>query len=565
MRSSHFLPFALALPLHQTFASEPQQPFQPSENPLQYDPFISSFNTFVSALLHELHTPGMSISVIHGNEVFAKGYGYSDLNASIPATPRTLYHTGSTTKSFTAATMSKLVYSNDSAYSHITWDTKLADLIREDFVLQDPWSTEHLTLTDAMSHRTGMPRHDFSWINGDPSVRKQVRSLRYLPLHREPRVKWEYCNLMFTAVSHAIETVTRTPMKLLLRRWIWKPLGMDETFYTLADALELAETDGDVSMAKGYFYKESEKEFWEMPLGSIPPSNGAGGVISNVLDYTHWIRMFLQPNESTPITRQVLADMTYPNMIEDAHLIAGIRGLPIPLATYGLGLQSYVTYRGHILTGHGGQIGGYTTVMMWIPDSDFGLAIMQNAHSPASSIVMMTLIDNFLDTPKDERTDLVSLAKERENEKKKELVNVRSLLYPHAANGLLISPSLPLEAYEGLYHHPAYQNLTLSLEPSAAFHRTPEPYNFHGASTPGHAALPLYVSPSVTSYLNISGILHHVSGEHWYALMRVGPGSSLDDITFKAQFEVGVEGKVEGLWMGMEPAIEDMIWFGKQS
>jgi CubicO group peptidase (beta-lactamase class C family) len=78
-------------------------------------------------------------------------------------TPRTLFSAGSTTKSFTAAASSKLVYSNESQYKENDCNTRLVDLIRDDFVLQDEYATNHITITDAMSHRTSMPRHDVSW------------------------------------------------------------------------------------------------------------------------------------------------------------------------------------------------------------------------------------------------------------------------------------------------------------------------------------------------------------------------------------------------------------------
>jgi len=42
----------------------------------------------------------------------------------------------------------------------LDWTTPIAAILRDDFVLQDPWATTHITIEDALSHRTGMPRHD---------------------------------------------------------------------------------------------------------------------------------------------------------------------------------------------------------------------------------------------------------------------------------------------------------------------------------------------------------------------------------------------------------------------
>ncbi|KXH59769.1 hypothetical protein CSAL01_06418 [Colletotrichum salicis] len=93
-----------------------------------------------------------------------RGYGYAVLN-STPVTPHTLYYTGSTTKSFTAAGISLLIdnaNATSSVYPGLIWKTPVSDILSDDFVLSDDWATAHITLEDALSHRTGYPRHDMA-------------------------------------------------------------------------------------------------------------------------------------------------------------------------------------------------------------------------------------------------------------------------------------------------------------------------------------------------------------------------------------------------------------------
>ena len=57
--------------------------------------------------------PGLSIGVVLGNHlVWARGYGFADLEHKTPATPRTLYRIGSITKMFTALMLEQLVEAN---------------------------------------------------------------------------------------------------------------------------------------------------------------------------------------------------------------------------------------------------------------------------------------------------------------------------------------------------------------------------------------------------------------------------------------------------------------------
>lgn len=128
--------------------------------------------------------------------------------------------------------MSLLVDDNKN-YSQVQWDTPISELIRDDFVLEDYYATSHITIEDALSHRTGMPRHDFSYggfYEGHKATPKDiVRALRHLPLTAEPRAKYQYCNMMYVTVAHVIEVLTGKWLGDVVKERIWKPLGMKST------------------------------------------------------------------------------------------------------------------------------------------------------------------------------------------------------------------------------------------------------------------------------------------------------------------------------------------------
>jgi CubicO group peptidase (beta-lactamase class C family) len=128
--------------------------------------------------------------------------------------------------------MSLLVDDNEK-YPHVQWNTPISRLVRDDFVLENDYATTHTTIEDALSHRSGMPRHDFSYggiYDGHRGVpRDAVKSLRYLPLTAEPRTKFQYCNLMFVVISHLIEVLEGVWLGDFLRERIWEPLGMKST------------------------------------------------------------------------------------------------------------------------------------------------------------------------------------------------------------------------------------------------------------------------------------------------------------------------------------------------
>lgn len=110
-----------------------------------------------------------------------------------------MFYGTSITKAFIAAALS-LIVDDVKSFSSVKWQTPIIQIISNDFVLDDDYSTLHLTLEDAATHRTGMPRHDFSILGGNQTTRDVVRSLRHLPLTEPLRTTFQYCNLMYSCM-----------------------------------------------------------------------------------------------------------------------------------------------------------------------------------------------------------------------------------------------------------------------------------------------------------------------------------------------------------------------------
>lgn len=566
---------ATSQPVHQWHGEVSQKAAQDSSK----QPFTENFDAFVHQTIEEFPAPGISIATIHGSNSWSKAYGYTHPDKETPVTPKTLFYTASTTKSFTAATAAKVVESKEPGLEEIDWSTKLVNMIRDDFVLQNEHTTNLITMVDALSHRTGMPRHDFVWMNGPLGVRNQTRALRHLPLHDELRSNMEYCNSMFTATSHALETVTGKKMETLLHDYFWDPLDMTSTFYFESDARKYIETHSATSFATGTIYDEHNHTLHATPFSAIQPANGAGGMISNVLDYTKWMYAFMHPSSpdsttsTNPITTAVVEALTAHNMPVPAS-----PQFPSPHDSptiYGLGLQTS-TYRGQRLVEHNGSIAGYMTKMIWFPELEWGTVLMQNSYGLGFEVIGWKLIDDFLDsllTPdssnklagqvKTGRHDMASAARKSYGIKTTEHEDeaIRKRLYPAFTKGAkAMPPTLPLETYEGKYTHPAYGSLTLSLSPEA-----PNAETAASKAAISTTEVPvLYAHLQKASFLEVSVSLHHVNGDFWYAYKTCGPGSWIVDETARARFEVGVEGRVRALRWQCEPAIEELAEFSKE-
>lgn len=119
-----------------------------------------------------------------------------------------------------------------------------------------------------------------------------------------------------------------------------------------------------------------------------------------------------------------------------------------------------------------------------------------------------------------------------------------SLLFPDIPPHAL-HPQLALESYTGIYHHPGYGFVNLTLTPPST---VSQPLSTEASpllqSEDASTAPPTLYARSV--YENTLYTLRHVSGEHWLLELRshVHSGEVADGYS-KAKFDIGPRGEVE--------------------
>lgn len=203
-------------------------------------------------------------------------------------------------QAFTAAAYALLIDDSANTSSPLSWQTTVSSLIRDDFVVPDDYATLHATVEDALSHRTGMPRHDFSYGGDNYTLRDVVRGMRNLPLTAEIRTKFQYCNMMYMTMSHVIETLTSSWLGDFFWERIWKPLDMSRTYFTIQQA-QAAVDHGFAELATPYMWNNVTKEFMSLPYIDLTTVSGAGAIISNVLDYAKWLQFLI--DDAPPLSK----------------------------------------------------------------------------------------------------------------------------------------------------------------------------------------------------------------------------------------------------------------------
>ena len=106
---------------------------------------IPELDRLAADAMADWKVPGAALAVVQDGEVvLSKAYGQRDIEANLPATPKTQFLIGSITKSFTATGMALL--HNE---GRLDWTKPVRDYMPE-FRLNDAVATERVTVRDLL-------------------------------------------------------------------------------------------------------------------------------------------------------------------------------------------------------------------------------------------------------------------------------------------------------------------------------------------------------------------------------------------------------------------------------
>jgi CubicO group peptidase (beta-lactamase class C family) len=405
---------------------------------------MDAVERFVTEQLAAWEVPGCAVAAVRGGKVeLAGGWGLRDREAGLPVTGDTLFAIGSVTKAFTATTIGALV--DDGL---LEWNKPLRDYV-PDIRLHDPFVTDHLTILDLLSHRSGLPRHDLTWI-GQPGLSRAevVRRLRYLPLSRDLRQVFQYCNLGYLAAGHVVDVLSGVPWEEFVRARLLEPLGMSRSNLSVEEML------ADPDHAAGYTRRDGAMV--PVPVRPVSAMAPAGAINSSAIDMARWLLVQLGGGQLDGTS--VMSAATAKRQRRPHIVLPSNDEMPgISQHAYGLG-WTIGRYREHQLAAHNGGIDGFQTDCMLLPDDGIGVLVLTNVSgSMMATTVACRVLDELLGA---EPLDVFGFVKPRFDALlggAGEAKEARRVV-PDAP------PARPLAAYAGRYEHPGYGTIDITLD-----------------------------------------------------------------------------------------------------
>lgn len=183
--------------------------------------FTGRVDRYVQAEMARQQLVGLSLAVYqNGKPVLERGYGYANLEHQVPATPATVYQSGSVGKQFTAAGIMLLVADGK---------LRLDDRVTRIFPAA-PAEFAQVTVEHLLTHTAGTGDYPDNFDFRHDYTEDELRSFIFSrPLRYPPGARWEYSNMGYVLLGLIIHQVSGQFYGDFLTERIFRPLGMTTT------------------------------------------------------------------------------------------------------------------------------------------------------------------------------------------------------------------------------------------------------------------------------------------------------------------------------------------------
>lgn len=363
---------------------------------------IAKLTKFVEDSMQTLDVPGVGLGLVeNGKVVFAGGFGVRALGKPAKVDANTKFMIASNTKALTTLMLAKLVDEKK-----LTWETPASELFAA-FKLGDAETTAKVLVKHLICACTGMPRQDMEMLF-EFAGRTPATVLTLLGTS-QPTSKFgelfQYSNAMAAAAGYIGGHVAFPKLELgraydqAMRARVFQPLGMTATTFDMKKG-----EAGNTAKPHSFDIDGKTTAALHALNYAVVADRPAGGAWSTVRDMLRYVQMELAagklPNGKSYISTDALLARRAPQVaIGTDH-------------NYGMGLM-ISTRHGITVVHHGGDLFGYHSDMMWLPDHGIGAVVLTNGDhgSTIRSVFQRKLLEVLFDGKPEADADITAAKK----------------------------------------------------------------------------------------------------------------------------------------------------------
>ena len=377
-----------------------------AERRAKFEKLVPELDKMLAEEQRAIAVPGMAVGIVLGGEtVYAKGFGFRDIEQKKPFTADTPFPIASVTKSFTAMAILRL-RDEGKLDLDVPAERYYPPLAKLSYPTKD---APPVTLRHLLTHSSGMPE-DNPWADVTENVTDAELSalLDGGVMARVPGVAFEYANTGYAVLGRIVERVSGVPLHEYIRRTILDPLGMTHGGWQ-PDDLPAG------TLAVGYRGREGARDI-EAPrviapaerLGVMDASGGFHTTVNDLARYAAFHVTAWPPRddpERGPLRRSSVREMQQGGRSASLHellpFLAQRTPLPVARATpegvqlralaYGFGLVMRRQCEPEVVVEHSGGLPGYTTWLTMLPEVGVGIIVFLNDERARSKATESTL------------------------------------------------------------------------------------------------------------------------------------------------------------------------------
>ncbi len=321
---------------------------------------IENLENYFQTWMGDENIPGLAYAIVYQGDVVTGGLGYANVERQIPIEPaETLFPLEDIAKSFTTAAVLQLA-----ELEAVNLNDDISKYLDQSFFKNR--YARPLSITNLLTHTSGFADNVSGYaINSDEISELEEYLRKNVPPQVAPPGKVStYGDYAHGLAGLIIEQVTELSFSQYMQDYLLTPMDMHSSRFSLA---EIDTSD----MAQGYTEARGELVANLIPYPQNLPANG---LVSTVEDMANFIKMNLSGGFVNG--NQILNDQSLGLM----HNVQYRQHPLLPGWTLGFYGREYQEQRVVI---HGGDSeAGYSSILLILPDSEFGVIVSMNRYLP---------------------------------------------------------------------------------------------------------------------------------------------------------------------------------------
>ena len=303
--------------------------------------------------------PGVVLGIVSEGREFTRGFGVTNVRHPVPVDEKTLFQIGSTTKTFTATAVMRLVEARK-----LGLDQPIRSYL-PDFTMRDAEVTAKITMRHLLTHTGGWDGDFFPDTgNGDDALARYVKLMADLPQLTPLGTILSYNNSAFSLAGRVIEAVTGKTYEAALKELVLEPLGLRHSFLFPTDAMTHSYAVGHTTIA--------DKTIVLRPWNLTRASAAAGGIAASMKDQLRYARFHIGDGSAEDGARVLSQEsMTMMQTPRGPGVLDMKMGLAWMITDIGGRRRVY----------HGGGTFGQISAFTMTPARKFALALKTNSSS----------------------------------------------------------------------------------------------------------------------------------------------------------------------------------------